>query len=244
MTAEQPESIDQRAPISQPKLKGKNLEVALRAIIDPIIAAAELDLIEFRMLRSPRGGLRIQLYVDRFAGQGGVLVDDCASVSRKIGAVLEIEDPIAGAYDLEVSSPGMKRLLRHMDDTRRFGGFRARLTLPEQPDAPRRTLIGALVEPSEDDAVVSLRLDSGAIERIPFADVQRAVLDPTLDQWLEIGARQLAEREQRADQTSALQTSTAQTSTAQTSTAQTSTLQATHGHPSTNDAGDDAPRAN
>lgn len=185
---------------ARPKPKGKNLEIALRAIIEPVIAAADLDLIEFRMLRSPRGGLRLQLFIDRFAGQGGVLVDDCATISRKIGALLEIEDPIAGAYDLEVSSPGMKRLLRHMDDVRRFIGVRARLTLPEQPDAPRRTVIGELLASDGEakDDVVRVQLDGGAVEEVRFGDLQRAVLDPTLTQWEQMGAQLHAERAQLA----------------------------------------------
>jgi len=183
--------------VQKPKLKGKILEAALRAIIDPIMAAAELDLIEFRMLRSPNGGVRLQLYIDRFEGAGGVLVDDCASVSRKIGAVLEVEDPIAGAYDLEVSSPGMKRILRHMGDVNRFVGIRARLTLPEQPDAPRRTLIGELVA-SGVEGEVSLIVDGGKRENVAFADLHRAMLDPTLAQWEQLGGRLQAERRQRA----------------------------------------------
>lgn len=189
------EELSQEPP--KKKLRGKNLEVTLRALIDPIVSAAGLDLIEFRMLRSPRGGVRLQLFVDRFAGEGGVLVDDCASISRKIGAVLEIEDPISSAYDLEVSSPGMKRLLRHIGDARRFIGVRARLTLPEQPDAPRRTLIGELAD-CDDDASVTIIVDGGKTETITFASLHRAMLDPTLAQWQQMGAQQQAERDQRA----------------------------------------------
>ncbi|MCO4763833.1 MAG: ribosome maturation factor RimP [Myxococcales bacterium] len=184
----------------QPKnqLKGKSLELRLSALTDPLFAAAGLDLIEFRMLRSPRGGLRLQYFVDRFEGEGGVLVDDCATISRKIGALLELEDPIAGAYDLEVSSPGMKRLLRHEADILRFAGFRARFTLPEQPDAPRRTLIGEIV--GSDNGVVTLRVDGGKEESIVFADLLRATLDPTVKQWEGLGAQLLAERAARGAQ--------------------------------------------
>ena len=192
MTETPPES----AAVAKPKPKGKNLELALRAVMDPIIAAAGLDLIEFRMLRSPHGGMRLQLYIDSLPGEGGVVVADCASVSRKIGAVLEVEDPITGAYDLEVSSPGMKRLLRHMDDIRRFEGVRARITLPEQPDAPRRTLIGELARGETEDELV-LITDGNKRESVAFAAVQRAVLDPTDEQWQRLGAKQQAERVKR-----------------------------------------------
>src|SRR3546814_19836866 len=57
---------------------------------------------------------------------GGVTVDDCADVSRAVSAVLDVEDPIAGAYRLEVSSPGLDRPLMKPADLERFKGFAAK----------------------------------------------------------------------------------------------------------------------
>ncbi len=187
--AEVSESSKQRA------LRGKNLEAAVRALIEPVVTAAGFDLIEQRMLRGPRSNTRLQLFIDRMPGEGGVVVSDCAAVSRKVGALLEIEDPIPGNYDLEVSSPGMKRLLRHLADVRRFLGLRARLTLPETPDSPKRTLIGTL--DSCDDTHVQVSLEEGGETSVCFAELQRATLDPTLEQWQRLGEQLLQERAAR-----------------------------------------------
>src|SRR3546814_5053938 len=73
----------------------------------------------------------LQIMFERDSGgaphDGGVTVDDCADVSRAVSAVLDVEDPIAGAYRLEVSSPGLDRPLMKPADFERFKGFAAKV---------------------------------------------------------------------------------------------------------------------
>src|SRR3546814_7217821 len=69
---------------------------------------------------------------------GGVTVDDCADVSRAVSAVLDVEDPIAGAYRLEVSSPGLDRPLMKPADFERFKGFAAKVDLGRPLDGRKR----------------------------------------------------------------------------------------------------------
>lgn len=174
------------------KARAGKLESSLRERIVPIVEAAGLDLIELRLGRGHRGTL-VSVFVDRFAGQGGVTIDDCAKVSRRLSALFEVDDPVPGAWELEVSSPGTKRRLRHADDMRRFVGVRARVTLSETPERGRQTLIGEILG-AEDDTV-SLRVDGGVCRTVSFGEVARAHLDPTTEQWLELGRRAEQERE-------------------------------------------------
>src|SRR5205823_12851954 len=67
-------------------------------------------------------------------GDDGVTVDDCASVSRDLSAMLDVEDVVPTAYTLEVSSPGLDRPLRRADEYGRFEGRRAKLVMREAID--------------------------------------------------------------------------------------------------------------
>lgn len=99
-------------------------------------------------------------------------VDDCAAISQAISAVLDVADPIPGAYALEVSSPGIDRPLVRPEDFVRFAGFAAKLE-SEPPIAGRRRFHG-VVKGFEDDAV--LIEQEGELVRVPFASVKKAKL--------------------------------------------------------------------
>jgi ribosome maturation factor RimP len=173
----------------------------LHQLADPIVEAADFDLVEARINGGGRGGRQIQLFIDRWPGRGAVNIQDCASVSRKLGAVLELEDPVLADCKLEVSSPGIKRLLRNANDLARFAGIRARITLHESFDAPRETAIGVIASCSE--ATLELLLDGGKQRQIEVHGIARATLDPTHEQWLELGRKYAAEEAQVASPESA-----------------------------------------
>ncbi len=165
--------------------KDHRIESKVHALVEPVVNNAGFDLVELRMLRGPGGSIRLQLFID---SPTGVLVDHCAEISRKAGALLEVEDPIKGAYDLEVSSPGMKRLIRHAQDVERFQGIRARATLSETGESPRVTHIGTLH--SGDETSLKVKLDSGEVIDVQWDEVHRVTLDPTMNQWIAIGEQQ------------------------------------------------------
>lgn len=168
------------------------LEAKLHEQIVPVVEAAGLDLIEIRLGRGHRGTL-VSVFVDRFPGDGGVTIDDCAKVSRRLSALFEVEDPIAGAWELEVSSPGTKRRVRHAADAKRFLGIRARCTLRETAERGKETWIGDIVD--GDAHGLTLRVDGGEERTVLWDEVARAALDPTTEQWLELGRRAGQERE-------------------------------------------------
>ncbi|GEM_PF-1128394 len=166
------------------KSKGSALQQKVTETVQAVVGGAGMELIELRILRAPRNSWRVQLFIDRPCDEPGVTIDDCASVSRKIGAILEVDDPFPGGWDLEVSSPGMKRRLRGIEDMRFFAGIRARITVRDDRGV-KRTSIGALGE--VDDESVTLTVDGGKQETVPLAEIERAELDPTVDQWIALG---------------------------------------------------------
>ena len=99
-------------------------------------------------------------------------VEDCASISRNISTVLDVEDPISEAYTLEVSSPGMDRPLVRLDDFNRFAGFETRI---DTRDAivDRKRFRGKLK--GLDGETVLIEVDGETYE-IPFEDILRAKL--------------------------------------------------------------------
>lgn len=92
----------------------------------------------------------LRIYID---AESGVTVDDCAVVSQQVGSVLDVEDPISGEYTLEVSSPGMDRLLFRLDQYPGYVGEVVELRL-RTPFEGRRKFKGILAGIEGEDVVV------------------------------------------------------------------------------------------
>ncbi len=123
-------------------------------------------------LKRAGGGQFVRLFVDK---PGGIGLDELQSVSEEVSAILDAEDPIAGPYTLEVSSPGLDRPLKTEADYRRFVGSLARLSSYE-PVEGRRHWTGRIV--SCEDGVVTLGLEKeSAAARIPLAKVSHGRLE-------------------------------------------------------------------
>lgn len=119
------------------------------------------------------GGQRptLQVMAER-ADRAPMTVEHCAEISRAVSALLDVADPIAGAYRLEVTSPGLDRPLTRRADFERFRGFEARVET-EQPIDGRRRFRGRLLGLVDDQ--VRLQLDAGE-QAIPFDDIKKAKL--------------------------------------------------------------------
>jgi len=119
------------------------------------------------------GGQRptLQVMMERLDGRG-ISLDDCAEVSRALSALLDVEDPIAGAYALEVSSPGIDRPLTRPADFERFAGREATVET-RVPISGRRRFRGRLV--GIDGDRVRIATAAGESE-VPLGDIQRAKL--------------------------------------------------------------------
>jgi len=106
----------------------------------------------------------------------GITLDDCRFVSQQLSGVLDVEDPIAGNYDLEVSSPGLDRPLFTLDHFRRFRGRKVRLRLVAKLGG-RRKLEGRILEVDQEAVLVGV---DGETLTIPLSVVESARLVPQL----------------------------------------------------------------
>lgn len=111
----------------------------LRQIIAPAVEVLGYEFVGCEMHSQP-GRTVLRVFID---GPNGISVDDCAKASRQISASLDVEDPIRGRYNLEVSSPGLERPLYTAQHYRRFVGHpvRVRLRVPRDGQRQYRGLI-------------------------------------------------------------------------------------------------------
>ena len=127
-------------------------DAALNALIDPVVSALGSELWGIDYLSQGKQS-RLVIYIDH---PDGITVDNCANVSRQVGAVLDVEDPITGQFQLEVSSPGMDRPLFTLDQYERYIGHVVALRLRQAFDGQRK--FQGLVTGTEDGDVV-IRVD-------------------------------------------------------------------------------------
>ena len=148
----------------------------VRQIAAPLAEQEGLELIDVE-LGGPGGRQILRLFIDK---TGGVSLDDCTSISRAVSAALDVEDLIAGTYDLEVSSPGLDRPLKTPEHFQKFAGKRVRVKtfgpLPECEN--RKTFVGILQ--GYENGMIALDVD-GRIFRVPHAQVSKANVDPVFE---------------------------------------------------------------
>lgn len=147
-----------------------NLEQQLINIIQGPVMALGFELVGVEYIRSRLPILRV--YID---SENGITVDDCADVSRQISAVLDVEDPITTAYNLEVSSPGMDRPLFTIEHYRRFIGEEISVSL-RIAVANRRNWKGT-IKSVADNEMITLTID-GKDEVFALSNIQKANIVP------------------------------------------------------------------
>lgn len=165
----------------------------IEQLIEPTLSAMGYLLVRVRL----QGGQRpvLQIMAERDSGgaahDGGFTIEDCTEISRAVSAILDVEDPIKEAYNLEVSSPGLDRPLVKPVDFERFKGFVARIELGA-PHQGRKRFRGRLLG-LEGAAGVMLEDEEagkdGQVQRwvLPHADIASAKLVLT-DELLRHGA--------------------------------------------------------
>jgi len=143
----------------------------LQQLIAPLIADLGLELVGIEFATGAGGGL-LRVYIDE--PERGVGIEDCERASREISALLDINDPIAGRYTLEVSSPGLERPLFTPEHFRHFTGEQVKITVNLPLDG-RRRFQGAIVE--VDDERVTIDQDGKPVS-IAHANIAKARLVP------------------------------------------------------------------
>ena len=146
------------------------LEAKLAAIVAPRLEHMGFELVRLAVVGRDRP--TVQIMADRADGSL-ISIADCEQISRYISTVCDVEDPIPGAWNLEVSSAGIDRPLTRPKDWNRFAGHLARVEMTIPVDGRKRfsgIVLGA------DDKSGKLRLDDGTEAELPLADVRRAKL--------------------------------------------------------------------
>jgi ribosome maturation factor RimP len=144
-------------------------EQQLETLLTPILNAMGYDVVRVQISGSRHPTM--QVMAER-KDEAAMTVDDCAEISRAISAVLDVEDPIEEAYQLEVSSPGIDRPLTRPQDYDRYAGFDARVELRNALDG-RRRFKGKLLGVKDENVMLAVE---GETVSVPLAAIQRAKL--------------------------------------------------------------------
>jgi ribosome maturation factor RimP len=149
----------------------RNVEQKIQALAAQAADECGHELVEVTLLGRGRRIL-LRVFIDR---EGGVTLNDCEVFSRRLEALLDVEDPIAGSYTLEVSSPGLDRPLKNPNDFRRSVGKLVRIVTRENINN-RSFFVGRLVGVNGD--LLRLSVSSGGEEVvIPFDIISNARLE-------------------------------------------------------------------
>jgi len=141
----------------------------LTDLFQPVVESMGYELVGVEFLGSSGYGT-LRVYIDR---DEGVNLDDCAAISHQVSGILDVEEPIAQAYDLEISSPGIDRPLFKITDFERYSGRIAKLKLAVGLRG-RKNFKGRLTGVT-DSKWVTIEVDGEQFD-LPYADIAKANL--------------------------------------------------------------------
>ena len=144
---------------------------ALTKLVQSVVEPMGYELIGVEYLTGYQGGNLLRVYID---SEDGIQLDDCTKVSHQLSGVLDVEDPIRGEYNLEVSSPGMDRPLFTKEHYERFTGHKVHIKLLQSLTG-RRKYKGILIGIDGDCVVVEV---DGQQYELPLDQIQDARLVP------------------------------------------------------------------
>jgi ribosome maturation factor RimP len=158
----------------------------LERTCEAALGAVGYDLVDLELGRQGRGWV-LRVFIDHPQGDAPadrdtpvqrITHEDCQRASRQLSTVLDVEDPIAEPYSLEVSSPGVQRPLRKECDFLRFAGFRVRVTTSEPIDG-RKSFSGTLGRAEHGRVWVEGQDVKGqnVVWDLPIAKIRKARLD-------------------------------------------------------------------
>ena len=142
------------------------------AIIEPSLVALGYEVV--RVVLGGGDSPVLQVMIERADGEE-ISVEDCATASRAISALLDVEDPISDAYELEVSSPGIDRPLTRPKDFERYSGFVARIEIKHAVDG-RKRFRGRLLGLADDSVRLAGDDTPDTEYSLPLAGIVRAKL--------------------------------------------------------------------
>lgn len=152
-------------------MKKTPLEQSIIDLANPIAEDMGLAIVAVKVTGA-NGGQNVQVMAEE-PETGRLNIDKCAELSRALSAVMDVEDPINGAYKLEVSSPGIDRPLTRLQDFENYEGFEAKLETAMPTESGQKRFRGTLKGLNEDTILIDT--DQGEAE-IPFSALEKAKL--------------------------------------------------------------------
>ena len=140
----------------------------LRKLLDPAIERLGYELSDLEAKLGGKDGI-VRIFIDH---PDGITLEDCEKVSRAVSALLDVEDPLPGQYNLEVSSPGLDRKLTKNEHFQRFEGETVKVQM-RFPILGRKRFRGALVSSDDENIVVEV---DGELHELPIATIDTARL--------------------------------------------------------------------
>ena len=152
-------------------MKTTPMESKIAEIVRPVVTDLGLELVCVRII-GEKGGQNVQVMAEDPATKK-LGIEDCTKLSKAISTLLDVEDPIQGAYRLEVSSPGIDRPLLKIDDFETYAGFEAKLETDMPNETGQKRFKGVLK--GIKDQKVLIDTEQGSAE-IPFGSLTKAKL--------------------------------------------------------------------
>jgi ribosome maturation factor RimP len=153
----------------------------LERLVQPLLEELGYELVQATASRT-RFRHSFRIYADK---ADGIAVKDCAFLSRTISQVLDQDPTLAGAYGIEVSSPGMNRPVRTLEQFRRFSGERVNISLKSPREGGRRRWKGEILLVEDDE--IKIALTEGGEEKFRLEEIQEAHLE--MDPWKNAGSK-------------------------------------------------------
>ena len=142
----------------------------LAKLLEPTVERLGYELADLEVRLGSKGGL-VRIFIDK---PEGIDLDDCEKVSLAVSALLDVEDPVPGNYNLEVSSPGLDRKLTKVELFQRFEGETVKVQM-RFPIEGRRRFRGTLVSSDDENIVVEV---DGESHSLPLKTIDTARLVP------------------------------------------------------------------
>ena len=150
----------------------KEIVNRVKELLLPILEEGGFELVDVEFVREPVGWV-LRIYADR--PKGGITISDCQWISERIGTLLDVEDLIPHAYNLEVSSPGLDRPLKTRRDFEKHVGIVVKIKTHEPMDN-QRNFKGEIVSTSERGVTIH-DVSRNADVEIPYGNIKSARVD-------------------------------------------------------------------
>ena len=141
------------------------------SLIEPVVEGMGYEVVDIDFRPHPTDGL-LRIYID---GPNGIVLDDCTAVSHQISSVLDVEDPIPGQFNLEISSPGMDRPLRKVADFERFAGATVKIKLTVPTLEGQRNFTGKLKGIENEEVILEM---DGETHYLALGSIDKARIVP------------------------------------------------------------------